>query len=147
MSHILLGDREPLSIVDAAPGKPTSARSNSAYYDIDASHASGLVRATIRGFWPMEVAVAYVDEMAGILAVARRRGSARLIVDLTGAAIQSPEVMQKLGVLDMYAPEDRVAVIVASSLLKTQLKRVFVKANLAVFVSEEAAETWVFVPV
>lgn len=146
MSHASFSDPKSSAHDATAQHWSTPIRSACRHYEIDADHDSGLIEVKIKGFWTIEIATTYLAEIVGTLSAARRRGRAILLVDLTESAVQSVEVMQKLCSLDMYAEDDRVAVVVASTLLKTQLKRVFTNANMAVFTSPFLAKTWAIAP-
>jgi hypothetical protein len=85
-----------------------------------------------------------LSTMIGQCRVAKR--AIRVLVDLRGGAPQSPEVVAHIEKVNqiIFREGDRVAIIVVSALLKFQVKRIHVRFESEVFVSEAAAKEFLF---
>lgn len=106
---------------------------------------SGLIRVIGQGQWTTSQVDLHFAALSGLIAERRRSGGAVLVlVDLRDSLVQQPEIVEQIGraVTRIYDSSDRVAVVVASSLLKLQLKRVANVASIEFFVSMNAARTW-----
>lgn len=106
---------------------------------------SGLIRVLGRGFWTQAHVELHVTALRGLIARQRAAGGRVLVlVDLRETLAQDPAIIERLGqaVDGVYREGDRVAVAVASSLLKLQLKLVANVASVEFFVSLRAARTW-----
>jgi hypothetical protein len=105
----------------------------------------GLVKVRGSGFWSVSQVKAHFASYMDSLSELHRRGlKLSIIVDLRESAAQSREVsdvLHSIG-LDIYRPDDRIAMVVASSLVKMQMRRVLVADNHEFFLSVEAAERW-----
>jgi hypothetical protein len=105
----------------------------------------GLIKVHGSGFWSVSQVKAHFARYMASLAELHRRGlKLSIIVDLREAAPQSREVsdvLHNIG-LDIYRPDDRIAMVVVSSLVKMQMRRVLVADNHEFFLSVEAAERW-----
>jgi len=104
-----------------------------------------IVRTTGVGTWTIDIIEAHIRAIAPLLRKVREQdGKVLAMVDLTRAPLQSAEVTRRI--LDPNGPlcgaGDRVALIVQSSLLKVQMKRVDGNDDIAVFISPYAARTW-----
>lgn len=112
----------------------------------EVDQANGVIRATASGFW----SVAQVDAHFAMLALSVRaiqqRGLAvSVIVDLrTAAPAQSQEVSVRLkaGITGIYHTGDRVALVLATSLAKMQMRRIVESEFHDFFLSPVAAERW-----
>lgn len=85
------------------------------------------------------------SEAGSIATTVRSNGDAmRVLVDAREATIQSgaTEERMRVGTDALYLPCDRVAMLVKSSLVKNQLRRIVDKATHQMFLSENAALTW-----
>ena len=71
-------------------------------------------------------------------------GAVRLLLDITGAALFTQEVIDALTDVSVRIgrPDDRIATLVRSSLMKLQMKRVLPEEMAGVFVSRQAALMW-----
>lgn len=107
--------------------------------------ASGILYVKVVGAWTMPEVERYGREAGGRFADARKAaGSLRLLVDLSEAEILSQSVIDPLARAGMqYArPDDRVALVVASTLLKLQMKRMIGDAPTPIFLSTRDAAAW-----
>jgi hypothetical protein len=68
----------------------------------------------------------------------------RVLSDLRGASVQLPDVAGHIEGFSKQAfePSDKIAVVVASNLLKLQMRRVVHRARFEAFLSVDAAERW-----
>lgn len=108
---------------------------------------SGLLHVETNGFWSVADADAYVAELRERTAAMRRsQGCALVLVDGRESAVQSAEVMARVAAIQsilIVAPGDRAAYVVKSSLAKMQAQRLSTTEQLKVFLSPDAARTWV----
>ena len=112
---------------------------------IAVDRARNIIKVDGRGFWSVDYVSAHIREFEAVLIDARRSGQpSRTLVDLRDAPVQAPEVAAMLhaAMCRMYRPPERAAIIVASSLVKMQMKRGFNPETHAVFTSETAADLW-----
>ena len=119
----------------------TEMGSFASWYD----RASRVVRIRGQGFWSQELLDRHFAELRNVIAEARRHSSSlRVIVDLTKAGVQTAEISQSIEAFrnEAYGPEDRVAIVVSSSLVKLQLRRSLTRELTKFFISLNAAETW-----
>jgi hypothetical protein len=105
----------------------------------------GAMRLTGRGLFSIEQVEAYFTHYRRLAERMRReRGAVRVLADLREAAVQSVEVagyVRDRGE-GLRREEDRFAVVLASSLVKLQMRRVVGSPQHAFFLSPAAAETW-----
>lgn len=73
-----------------------------------------------------------------------RRGRVLVFADLRHSPVRTQEAAERMrsGNLKLYRPGDRVAMLVESSLLKMQLRRHLIEEYQNIFLSENAALTW-----
>jgi hypothetical protein len=96
------------------------------------------------GYW----SPAYVDEhftkLEPLIERVRRRGKVRVLVDLTHTNAQPAETAERIRywTLRLYGEQDRVAIVVASSQVKAQMRRLEFVSQRALFLSRGAAITW-----
>jgi hypothetical protein len=86
-------------------------------------------------------------DLSALLARERKRGvGARVLVDLRAGSSESEEVRAHVtkAMAAIYRDDDRVAIIVASTLLKFQIQRHHTRPGSGVFVSQGAAEEFLF---
>jgi hypothetical protein len=110
---------------------------------LDAS--TNLIRVVGRGFWSLPYITDHLREFEAVLMRARfDPRPSRTLVDLRESPVQAPDVAAYLhsAVSRMYRPPERAAIVVASSLVKMQMKRGFNPETHAVFLSLKAAEMW-----
>ncbi|QJU59523.1 hypothetical protein HL653_18760 [Sphingomonas sp. AP4-R1] len=103
------------------------------------------LRVVGKGLW----SPAFVDGHFGALQrqveeLRERCGSARVLVNLSGATIQPADTAERIrhwtGLI--YQQRDKVAIVLASSLLKSQMRRVAIVADRELFLSEANAIAW-----
>ncbi len=107
--------------------------------------AEGILCVRVVGSWTLPEVERYGREAGAQFAVARQRaGLLRLLVDLSETDILSQSVMDPLAKAGMqYArADDRVALVVNSTLLKLQMKRMIGDAPAAIFVTVDEAAAW-----
>ncbi len=107
--------------------------------------AQGIIRVMGRGFWTEADIDAHFVELGHLIERVRAGGDDILaLVDLSDAPVQSPDVTARITAQTrrVYRPEDRIAIVVQSSLMKMQMKRAVDRPNLEVFISRHAATTW-----
>jgi len=136
-------DRPPVS--SSLPREvPVSAASESAlraWFDA----AQGIIRVVGTGHWTVPLVRSHFRELGRLVESMRRdTGQVLVLVDLSRAAVQDDDVAAEVhaGVQRVYAPQDRVALIVRSSLVKAQMRRVARIETSQVFLSGHAAQTW-----
>ena len=87
----------------------------------------------------------YLAELGGLIAECRRRfGRARVLADRRSNPIQSDAVAERLGEASavLLTEQDRLAVVVDSSIAKSRVRRGFTRAGSHAFLSYAAAELW-----
>lgn len=107
------------------------------------------LRVTGVGLWTVAMIDAHFVAVAATLRAMRSvRGHAAVLVDLRRAAVQPGPVADALSAWTskLYIARDRVAIVVASSLVKSQSRRVEIAATRELFVSMNAAELWLCAP-
>ena len=111
-------------------------------YSIRLDGTTGVVRVVHSRGFSGEVYARYRDEFVRTLDQVRATSpSLRILIDRRALkALPSAERIAELSVA--FAPEDRVALIVNSSLLKNEARRGMHMPTAQVFMSEHAAWTW-----
>lgn len=115
-------------------------------FTFELDNKAGIVRSHLAGFWSADEAERYVAELLAHAPVARARyGHLKFLVDARELPVQPAEVSARLVGLDaklLHEPGDRFACVVATSLLKIQAQRTLTMDAGKIFVSENAALTW-----
>ncbi|HSI18012.1 MAG TPA: hypothetical protein VK980_09595 [Sphingomonas sp.] len=104
-----------------------------------------IIRVTGVGAWTVDYVDVHFAELAVLIdRVRAQNGEVLALIDLSRAPVQSDEVAERIhsATARLYTARDRIALIVQSFLLKAQMKRATWQANTAIFVSPNAAETW-----
>jgi hypothetical protein len=104
-----------------------------------------LIRGHARGCWSVRETAAYLDGLAAFVTDSRQRlGRARVLLDRRDVSAQSAEVAQLLaeGNRTIFAPSDKIALVVDSSLNKMSLRRRMPHPGTKAFLSIDAAATW-----
>ncbi|HZV58406.1 MAG TPA: STAS/SEC14 domain-containing protein [Sphingobium sp.] len=107
--------------------------------------AGGILRVRVVGSWTLPEVERYAREARERFIAARQRaGLLRLLVDLSETDILSQIVIDPLAKAGMqYShPDDRVALVVSSTLLKLQMRRMMGDAPAAIFASADEAAAW-----
>jgi hypothetical protein len=105
----------------------------------------GIIRVTGRGLWSPDLIDAHFAELREQVERIRRHGDDLLVlVDLIAADVQPAATAERIkaNTRNLYRVGDRVAVIVGSFLAKMQLRRTLAPDIHEVFVSANAAMTW-----
>ena len=106
---------------------------------------TGVVKATCSGFWSLDEAKVYLDQLANGINKARlRRRVVRVLVDNRTASVQTFVAIEEIGktIIRVYEPFDRLAIIVGSQLLKRQMDRLSQVAITRVLTSLDDANDW-----
>lgn len=111
------------------------------------SRHRSLIRVTGTGFFTMDEVHEHFVELAIALAEGHLRGRvARVIVDLRFAQTQAQDVASyiRFKTNTLYADTDLVGIVVSSSLLRSQLKRIHgEQPNFGVFLDQVEASRFV----
>jgi len=96
------------------------------------------------GYWSPAYVDEHFSELGTMLDRVRKARKVRVLVELTQAAVQGEETARRVShwTAKLYREEDRVAIVLASSLLKAQMRRVAIIADRELFLSRTAALTW-----
>lgn len=107
--------------------------------------ATGILRIHVTGSWTLPEVERYAQEAGVQFAKARQHaGTLRLLIDLSRTEILSQAIIDPLAKAGMqYArPDDQVALVVSSALMKLQMKRMIGDAPTPIFISDEEAASW-----
>lgn len=99
------------------------------------------------GLWSEDVIKCHFASLVDILSNVRAtKIPVRVLSDLREAAVQAPEIAQRIAAFtaQAYRPGDRIAILVASSLVKMQMRRSVNNQDTMAFLSPSAAQTWLF---
>lgn len=110
---------------------------------------TGILRVIVKGSWTLPEVERYGREAGEQFARARSiAGRLRLLVDLQRTEILSQEIIAPLAKAGMQysRPDDRVALVVQSVLLKLQMKRMIGDAPTPIYLSDEEAAAWLIRP-
>ncbi len=106
---------------------------------------SRLVRGEAHGGWSLEDAEAYAAGLKAFLEASRAvAGKGLILVDRRLVERPSPEVAEYLcqANLSMFEAEDKLALVVRSSMAKAELRHRLPHSGTKAFLSLSAAETW-----
>ncbi|HEX7782779.1 MAG TPA: hypothetical protein VF509_08225 [Sphingobium sp.] len=126
----------------AASGK---AAEESDAFVVKLNPATGVIQVVGSGFWTPQDVDRHFGKLGDVVRSVRQSGrQIRVLVNLSGVPPQSLETVERIGVASarIYAKEDRIAIIVDSSLAKMQMRRVVREAQHQIFLSPNAAMTW-----
>jgi hypothetical protein len=145
-------DRQPNADVirhaDAASPGPFHIRRGGEAIDIVTiafDPVAGLIRAHAGGDWSEEEVRRYIDALTGFVDAARAGlGKARVLLDRRDVVTQSPAVAAALAKANgaIFQSEDKIALVVSSSLAKSVLRQRMPHPGTKAFLSIDAAETW-----
>lgn len=108
-------------------------------------NATGTLRCVGSGIWHPQDADRYFSAQRKIIDEARRRfGAVKLFCDIRQWVVENPDSALQFQAMnaEMYRPEDRLVTVVNSCVDKQHPRAAFVVGNLEVFLSMNAAETW-----
>lgn len=118
---------------------------NEHHFAIRYDPESNIIYSKVQGFWSVANAAAYVKAMKREMAERRTQNEIiNVLVDRRETPVLSAEVadlLQKAN-REIYISTDRLAIVVDSSLLKMQLRRLFSHEGSKAFLSIDAALTW-----
>lgn len=98
-----------------------------------------------KGLWSPDFIDAHFGALKRQVEELRERcGRARVLVNLSEAMIQPADTAERIRhwTGQIYQPQDKVAIVLASSLLKSQMRRVAMIAERELFLSEANAIAW-----
>lgn len=107
--------------------------------------ATGLIRAYAGGCWSELEARHYISALTIFIEGSRSElGKARVLLDRREIGSQSPAVAALLAQANgaIFWPDDKIALVVASSVAKVSLRTRMPHPGTKAFLSIEAAETW-----
>lgn len=105
----------------------------------------GVIRIVQRGVWTLAIAEQFTTYARRQIEAVRQRGLIpRLLIDMRDFPVPAGEISDHLRKFDeqIRQEEDRVAMVMASSLLKSQIRRQLVRPGVELFLSPEAATQW-----
>lgn len=105
----------------------------------------GLIRGEAEGFWRLDMTAQHVAAWIRCVRRIHAEGRpARVIADLRRAQTQSQEVASfvQREIAGLYRADDRVALVLRSGLLKTQIRRILANDVSRYFDDTEEAERW-----
>lgn len=115
-------------------------------FSLKLDRRTGVVRAEVRGFWPLEVIDFYVREMSRLMTDGRAScGRARVIVDLSEFPVQRSDLADifEKAWPSMFQANDLLAGIFSSSLVCGQWRRRIPFSGFKQFTSNDSAEAWI----
>jgi hypothetical protein len=129
--------------------RPVSAQSlgSEPVFTLSREDDTGMMRIVGVGRWTMTACDRHFAAVERMVLETRRRGDPiRVLVDLRRSTEQDESTTERIGywIRHIYRAEDRIAMLVESSLLKAQMRRRSGAGEQAMFVSEAAARTWLF---
>jgi hypothetical protein len=113
--------------------------------DIRLDEATQTLEIRCGGNWSMEDTLRYAQRTrVAVDATRARYGRVKVLIDAATGITQPPESIAHIQRMDtqIYRPADRIAIVVSSSLMKMQSKRVEMCATKEAFISRHAATTW-----
>lgn len=104
-----------------------------------------LVSSTLTGFFNLDHVAAYVAEAEHTIHTCfRQHGRYRMLLDVSGCAIQSQDVLAAFIAHVQRMPVScRSAIVVGNSVVRMQVRRVMNRPNVAVFENHADALAWV----
>ncbi|WP_419826473.1 hypothetical protein [Sphingomonas sp.] len=116
-----------------------------AKFDLQIDQITHVVRAKCSGFWSLDEARKYLEQLADAISRARVcEQGARVLIDNSTASVQALVAIDEIGkvINRVYAPTDRLAIIVGSQLLKRQMDRLPKVAMTRIFTNLDDADDW-----
>lgn len=110
---------------------------------------AGILMVRPVGAWTLDEIGRYSDELAIHVPKARRAaGELRLLIDNRACQLATRELAEPLGRAgaQVAAVDDRIAIIVSTTLMKMQTKRLLGAAPHGVFLTEEEGRAWLTSP-
>jgi hypothetical protein len=113
--------------------------------ELSFDEATGIVRTVGIGRWTAAEVDAHFEALAELLARLRGEGrSIRILSDVTRAEVQTPAIEARISAhaARVRRPEDRVALVVKTNLLKVHVRKAGAPSTTELFCSHAAAEMW-----
>ena len=107
--------------------------------------ASGVIHVSGSGRWTKARSDTHSRELRALVEDCRARGlDIRVLCDLRAMAVDCADLLEHSGRSSrkIYRPKDRIAILVKTSLAKMQLRRGDSIGNVEMFLSTDAAKTW-----
>lgn len=114
-------------------------------FRISFDQSASLVRAYAAGAWTMDETRSYLVSLDAFVKESRSKlGKARVLLDRREVSVQSPDVAALLATAngEIFEPDDRIAIVVTTSMAKTSLRQRMPHPGSKAFLSIDAAETW-----
>lgn len=115
-------------------------------YSIEFDSGGGMIRVLASGFWSLVEATTFRDELAESIRDARRRcGFVRILIDASASSIQMQNVSEAFRPLQeaaIHSRNDCIAIVVGSTLVKLQARRILTSDQAGVFLTMPDAESW-----
>jgi hypothetical protein len=114
-------------------------------FEFEFDALAGILVVRVLGVWTLPEVQRYGREAAGQFASARAKaGRLRLLIDCSKGHICPQDLVEPLARagLQHSRNDDSAALVVSSSLMKLQVKRMMTDAPVNMFVSESAAKSW-----
>ena len=121
-----------------------SAPPPSGRYILRAHPPGDLIITTLEGFFSLAQVAVYADAAERLIRQCSiAHGTYRILIDISGCAIQSQDVTAAFGRHVARVPRSRrVAVVTQSPMIRMQIRRIVGRAELAVFADGEDARSW-----
>ena len=106
---------------------------------------TGIITIVGEGVYTFIQAQEHFAALAALVSSVRsKRGRVKVLIDTARSAVQPANVAEKIekSIRSLYTPQDRVALIVASTLHKVQMRRIADPKIIHLFISRDAALTW-----
>lgn len=117
----------------------------SGYQAFTVDWTTGIIRGRAEGFWSMDMTTSHLQRWIESVQKIQRSGMrVRVLADLRKTQAQSHDVADFLRnrLEGIYHAEDRIAMIVASPLVKMQMRRMLDSVIREFFLSVGEAEQW-----
>jgi hypothetical protein len=114
-------------------------------YSFQFHDADGILEVRATGVWTTEMVESYRGDLAIAAEAARKRaGRLMMLFNATDYVVQPQDVATRAQHVErVVLPGDRIAVLISSSLLKLQARRVLAGWDrIELFVSEDSARAW-----
>lgn len=106
---------------------------------------TGIIHVTGQGTWTRDAVDKHYAMLRQLILSVRYTGRpVRVLSNVTGAKQQNPEIEARIleQMARTYQPGDRVAMLTANNLTKLHIRSVIGNADIGLFCSPLAAETW-----
>lgn len=113
--------------------------------DLRVHPVTGRIDVVGRGFWTEAAVEQHFRDLARAADRLHAAGiAARVLVDLRAASVQTTQSAQRIGAATrrIWGPQDRIAVVVQSTLASLQISRVVDEGNHRLFGAIGEAEAW-----